>query len=503
MRSRSLAVFCAVSAANLIWITGANAAQPPAPPPPVVPPVAPPPPPLFTDAERGALVTFWNAPGRQEIAAPPDVAKTGPWQVRLTTEGSVWLLGYQKAIRGAGKVIPPSQDAHASESGSQSDWETWITARVAYDRYQAGVIAAAANASLGSGAAAPTLPALAAPTLIAPAVTMTGLTPFPAPGPIPPTLLTACGNPPRFAKAVAPLQYMIHIDDPEDTYVYQDNVKMRERFAYYRFSDGTVSYGKKLENFPEEALGNLFRKGGFTLSEQRIFTAVSGLEGGFETVNTYDTGYVSVGFIQFITLAEGHEDLARVMADEKSSSPKDFQKDFHHLGIDIQPIDGTLTVIDPSTGAELVGTAAVLQVIEDKRLTAVFQRAGRKSEAFRVSQIKTARATYWPAGDPVQITLPNGAVINGVVSDFIKSEAGLATLLDRKVNIGNIRLLTEVASRTFQAHKCKNLSNLAQYEREIIVAMRYRSDFLQNKALSQPKVVETLPPVPPVPSAVP
>ena len=498
MRSRSLAAFCAVS---LIWTNGANATQPPAPPPPVVPPVAPPPPPLFTDAERAALVTFWNAPGRQEIGTPPDAAKTGPWQVRLTPEGSAWLLGYQRAIRGAGKVIPPSQDAHASESGSQSDWETWITGRVAYDRYQAGVIAAEANAALGAGAGAPTLPIPTTPALVPPPSAAPA--PVPLPGPIPATLLATCGNPPRFARAVAPLQYTVHIDDPEDTYVYQDNVRMRERFAYYRFSEGTVSYGKKLENFPDEALSNLFRKGGFTPSEQRIFTAVSGLEGGFETVNTYDTGYVSVGFIQFITLAEGHEDLARVMADEKMNNPKDFRNDFHRLGIDIQPSDGTLTVVDPATGAELVGGPAVLKVIGDKRLTAVFQRAGRKSEVFRVAQIKTARASYWPAGDPVQITLPNGGVVNGVVSDFIKSEAGMATLLDRKVNIGNIRQLTEVASRTFQAHKCKKLADLAQYEMEIVASMKYRSDFLQNKSLSQPSPPQQLEKPPLEPSAVP
>jgi hypothetical protein len=71
-------------------------------------------------------------------------------------------------------------------------------------------------------------------------------------------------------------------------------------------------------------------------------------------VNTYDTGYVSIGFIQFITLADGHEDLARVMAEEKASYPQDFQNDFHRLGMDIQPGDRTLTVIDPATGAELV-----------------------------------------------------------------------------------------------------------------------------------------------------
>jgi hypothetical protein len=436
-------------------------------------PVVPAPPPLFTDAERAALVAFWHAPGRQEIAAPPDAAKTGPWQVRLTTEGSAWLLVYQRAIRGNGKVIPPTQDAQASASGPQGAWEAWVTARVAYDRYQAGLIAARANAAVLQAA-----PATAAPETLTPVV---------APGPVPPDLVAACGNPPRFANAVAPLQYTVSLDDPTDLYVYQDNVKMRDRFAYYRFDRGTVAYGKKLESFSDRELGDLFRKAGFTPSEQRVFTAVSGLEGGFETVNTYDTGYVSIGFIQFITLADGHEDLARVMIDEKATRPKDFQSDFHRFGIDIQPGDGTLTVVDPATGAELVGAAAVQRVIEDKRLTAVFQRAGRRSEAFRVSQIRTARASYWPAGDPVQITLPNGSVVSGVVSDFIKSEAGMATLLDRKVNVGNIRLLTTVAAETFQKHKAKRLSDLARYEREIITAMKYRSDFLQEKTLSKPK----------------
>jgi hypothetical protein len=431
---------------------------------------------MFTDAERAAIVAFWNNPGRQEITAPPDAAKTGPWQVRLTPEGSVWLLEYQKAIRGSGKVIPPTQDARASLLSPQAEWESWVTARVAYDRYQAGAAAARANAAVCPALVpAPAIPAPPSPPLAV------------APGPAPPELVAVCGNPPPFANAVSPLQYSIRIDDPGDTYVYQDNVTMRDRYAYYRFPQGTVAYGKKLENFSDRELGDLFRKAGFTPGEQRIFTAVSGLEGGFETVNTYDTGYVSVGFIQFITLASGREDLARVMADEKANYPQDFLNDFHRLGMDIQPGDGTLTVVDPATGAELVGRDAVLRVIEDKRLTAVFQRAGRKSEAFRVAQIRTARASYWPAGDPLQITLPNGTTISGVVSDFIKSEAGLATLLDRKVNVGNIRLLTEVAAQTLQAHKGKKLTDLARYEREIIKAMKYRSDFLQDKKLSQPK----------------
>ncbi|MBC8101007.1 MAG: hypothetical protein H7Z41_00275 [Cytophagales bacterium] len=478
MRSRSIFTLCALCAVGLTGMRDVGAQQsvsplPPAPPPPVIPPVTPLPPPLFSDRERSAVVAYWNAPGRYEAAAPPEAAAAGPWQVRLTPEGSTWLLAYQRAVRGAGKVIPPTQDATAAATGPEAEWESWLGARIAFDRYQAGLTATRANAAV--------LKSLVLTPLVPPAL------PPLSPGPIPPALFAACGNPPRFASVVAPLQYLVRFDDSRDPYTYQDNVNLRARYAYYRFPQGTVAYGQKLKDIAPSDLDRLFQKAGFTPSEQRVFTAVSGLEGGFETVNTYDTGYVSVGFIQFITLDHGHADLARVMAQEKLDNREDYQSDFRRLGMDIQPFDNTLTVLDPATGAELVGSAAVMKVIEDKRLTAIFQRAGRRSEAFRVAQIKTARASYWPASDPVPVTLPNGTFVTGVVSDFIKSEAGLATLLDRKVNIGNIRLLTEVVARTMAAHDVQKLADLAPHEREIIAAMRYRSDFLADQTLSQPK----------------
>lgn len=155
--------------------------------------------------------------------------------------------------------------------------------------------------------------------------------------------------------------------------------------------------------------------------------------GGFESVNTYDTGFDSIGFIQFITGEDGHGSLLEVLAREKAEQQKAYDADFRRFGVDVDAA-GTLVAIDPASGAELSGAAAVLRVIEDKRLTAVFQRAGRRSQAFRVAQIEVAKSHYWPADDPLVVTV-NGQTVTGRVSDVIRSEAGMATLFDPIISI--------------------------------------------------------------------
>jgi hypothetical protein len=146
----------------------------------------------------------------------------------------------------------------------------------------------------------------------------------------------------------------------------------------------------------------------------------------------------------------------------------------------------TLVVVDPSTGAELFGAPAVLKVIDDKRLAAVFQRAGRHSVAFRVAQIQMAKSRYWPADDPVRVMV-NGREITGKVSDVIRSESGMATLFDRKVNRGNIAPFGDVVARVMAARRLSGLADASRYERDIVREMKYRADFLADKSLSQPK----------------
>src|SRR5206468_529630 len=111
----------------------------------------------------------------------------------------------------------------------------------------------------------------------------------PFPGPIPPDLLAAAGDPPAFAAAVAPLLTTVSFDDGE-TLTYPSHIALPKAFAYYRFPQGTVAYGPRLTDLPQAEVDALFKVAGMTESEQRIAFAVSKLEGGFESVNTYDTG---------------------------------------------------------------------------------------------------------------------------------------------------------------------------------------------------------------------
>src|ERR1051326_4797773 len=106
---------------GILLIPVATPAQPPAPTP-----AEPPAPPLFSDNERAEIVAYWNAPGRYTISAPPEAATNGPYVVRLTPEGSTWLLAYQHAVAGPGKVLPPTRDARPTE-GPYADWEAWVS----------------------------------------------------------------------------------------------------------------------------------------------------------------------------------------------------------------------------------------------------------------------------------------------------------------------------------------------------------------------------------------
>ncbi|HLK55704.1 MAG TPA: hypothetical protein VKU00_04030 [Chthonomonadaceae bacterium] len=432
--------------------------------------------PVFTDAERANLVTYWNQPGRYQVGLPADVARRGPWQVRLTPEGSTWLWNYQMAL-GVGK-LPPNQDPTTVATQS-ADWKAWVQARIAYDRWQAQSVAETANALQGGNSrgslasrhrAEP--PAASAPPDIK--------TPAP-PGPIPPGLLALAGNPPVFAAAVTPMEYTVAFEDGE-TLTYNDHVAVGPNFAYYRSPQGVAVYGKPQR---DEELDPIFTAAGMTPSEERIMRAVSKLEGSFESINTYDTGFVSIGFIQFITGNDGKQSLIEVLQREKADKPDAFAKDFHRYGIDVST-DGIVTVVDPATGAELTGPAAVRKLIDDKRLIGVFQRAGKHSAAFCLAQVLVAKSHYWPADDPITVTA-GGQALACKVSDVVASEAGIATLFDRKVNRGNIAPLAEVVGQVMAAHNLTVLADVLPYEREIIAGVKYRVDFLKDATLSQPK----------------
>jgi hypothetical protein len=234
---------------------------------------------------------------------------------------------------------------------------------------------------------------------------------------------------------------------------------------------------------PDE-LSRTFAASGLTPLEARVMRAVSVLEGGFDSINTYDTGFLSVGFIQFATLEGGSGSVGDLLLYEKKHNPHEYSRDFLRFGVDVTDA-GVLVVIDPSSGVELRGKEAVLKIIDDKRLTAVFQLAGLRSTAFRAAQINVAKNRYYPADLPLQVTV-GGRTLTGRVRDVIRSEAGLATLFDRKVNLGNIRQLNQVLQQVMARRSLTKLEEVAPFEREIITALKWRRDFLQDATLQQP-----------------
>lgn len=423
--------------------------------------------PLFSESERTSTVAYWNQPGRYTLGMRVG-EKDGPLLVRLLPEGSVWLRAYNNAARPGSKGTTEKRATPVTDTETSRKWEAWVRAKLAYDSWMAQKAADSANSKLGIATASSAPPADAAP---------------PFPGVIPPDLYDAVGNPPPFYAAVLPRTYTVTFDDGQ-IITYSDNIALgNSRNPSYRFAQGVRSFGLRLRDWQSKDIDDLFSQVGLTPFEQKVMKAVSVLEGGFDSINTYDTGFVSVGFIQFASLGGGAGSLGAVLKQEKQTFPAEFEQDFRRFGVDVDD-QGTLVVLDPQTGVELRGAQANQEIIDDKRLIAVFERAGR-TRAFQTAQIQVAKRNYYPADDLVTV-VADGKEIILKVSDIIRSEAGMATLFDRKVNTGNIALLGSVVTNFLSERKFTRWEQVLPYERELIPRLRWRTDFLADPSLAAP-----------------
>lgn len=425
----------------------------------------------FNPSEKERILAYWSEPGRYESRQPETLKQ--PWAVRYTPEGSLWLWAYNNK-RGYGKifVVP------APRNEREKQWEDWIEAKIAYDKWLATRAANAANAELGLK-----------PEPIGPEPNL--------PGPAPESLRMMVGDAPEFVLAVQPKQHDVVFHDGVKISLV-DHPAMKHRYPYYRAAEGVMHGGTSLSRMPEKDLDELFKAAGISPSARKVMNAVSRLEGGFDSVNTYDTGYVSVGFIQFACLSKGAGSLGAVMLRQKQADADAFESDFRSFGLDVKE-DGTLVVLNLEDGQEVEGFFAAKQIIKDKRLIAVFQRAGRLSKPFKIAQLQEAKAQYFPDEEQFPIKL-GGQTVNVKVADLVRSEAGLATVMDRKVNLGKIHPLPAVAQQVADTYGLKSLDQLAKYEREIVEGVRFRKDYLQDGSLSQPAAVPASPRNKPAPS---
>lgn len=412
----------------------------------------------FQSVEREKILAYWSQPDRYVVTSP-DGQKGGPWQVRQTPEGSLWLWALNQK-RGLGKTFAVG----VARNDEERTWEDWIDAKYAYDKWTASLAASLANMALGS--------------------TSSDLGPEPLlPGAMPESLYRLVGDAPTFCLAVQPKQHTVTFHDGLKLSLV-DNTNVPNRYAYYRFAEGVRSGGTQVKKLTPGEVDELFTESGLSATAQKVMKAVSLLEGGFDSINTYDTGFVSVGFIQFACLSKGAGSLGSVLLREKTTNPTQFDADFRQFGLDVKE-DGTLIALGLIDGQEYVGCDAAKQIIKDKRLIAVFQRAGQKSKAFKIAQLQIAKEQYYPAGEAFTLQL-GGATVNVTVADVIRSEAGLATVMDRKVNTGKINPLQAKAQEIVNQYGVKSIDELAQYERDLVGSLRFRKSYLEDETLSQP-----------------
>lgn len=432
----------------------------------------------FSADDVTRVLAYWSRPDRYTTTVPQSGMSGGPYAARETVEGSLWIWNYRQKT-GQSKLPPTGNSFNAAE---HPEWAAWINAKVAYDAAVANAQADQMNLRLlgpvgqratGVGSRGGKRGGTRKQQLGIPA----------RPGICPADLVSLCGDPPPFSEVVAPMGYTVKFDDLEITY--EDHIGIRPDYPYFRFNAGVDSEGVAIKELDPARLKHLYRLSGVTDSEARILAAVSSLEGGFDAVNTYDTGYVSVGFIQFASLSEGGGSLGEFLLSYKKYHPAEFDRDLRAYGIDVTP-DGLLAAIDPDTGAEVHGEDANALVIRDKRLTATFQRAGLVSDAFMSGQIRAAYDRFFPAEIDVPVNWDGGDSGTVKVKDVIHSEAGMATLLDRNVNRGKIDPFPSALQAIIDQYHCKNAADVLKHERELIQKCKYRRDYLSDKDLSQP-----------------
>lgn len=156
---------------------------------------------------------------------------------------------------------------------------------------------------------------------------------------------------------------------------------------------------------------------------------VSGHEGGFDAINTWDSARFSWGFVQFA----GGRGLRPLLAHLKMRKPELFAAVLGAYGVDVCPGEDGEPVpvyVDPASGKVLRGKAAE-QAYGDHPLTiAAFIRAGRLAEIKQL-QVEAAMAQYARAALEVRY---QGVAFGQVV----RSAKGIAMLIDRKVHEGNL-----------------------------------------------------------------
>ncbi|RYZ43716.1 MAG: hypothetical protein EOO71_02335 [Myxococcaceae bacterium] len=222
-------------------------------------------------------------------------------------------------------------------------------------------------------------------------------------------------------------------------------------------------------------------KSGISEDRQKILASISGLEGTFSKVNTWDTGRVSWGFTQWTLGKSGNGTLAEFMRDLKKTDPTQYEKSFGKYGLDIDDKGVVLTRAD---GTVLKGVEAAEEIRTDVKLSAVFMAAGA-DPAMQQAQIRFANEGKISdvRARSVKVTGKNaeGEAVTAKLQlkDVVTSEYGNAIMTDLAVNAGSGGAVAAAALEKYVKAKGVDPAKVAEWgpdaEKAVIAALEHAS----------------------------
>ncbi|MCC7504885.1 MAG: hypothetical protein IT259_06285 [Saprospiraceae bacterium] len=214
-------------------------------------------------------------------------------------------------------------------------------------------------------------------------------------------------------------------------------VSLRNRIDAYStcFPDG---YDGNTSGDSDALVQSVLANSGISASRIKILGLISGFEGGFSAINTYDIAEITWGFVQWAWPSES--DLVQALNIIKKQAPVAFKNRIQQYGIDVNK--KTLIVTNTS-GNILTGSQAVTALNSDVRQLAAFSRAGIDPDIAR-AQIQAAVK--------LEIDNPLSYLIRAVFTDgpdkktqvsksfplssLITSEYGVAVIANQTVHGG-------------------------------------------------------------------
>ena len=220
-------------------------------------------------------------------------------------------------------------------------------------------------------------------------------------------------------------------------------VKLNNYVPYHATVDVEgVSYTGEVS--PYDVPISTYQSLGLTPSQAKALRYVSGHEGKFDAINTYDMAILSYGFIQFAGNDKGS--LGAFLATAKMNYPHAFEKRFAKYGLDVEYaiVNGKikkaqLVLNKPDGGGVLHGPDAERHIKDNLQYIGALIMAAYDPN-IQKAQIETAAREYvfpalnhklnfdvWVGGSKVSF-------VNTPFSQIIRSEMGVTALIDITVN---------------------------------------------------------------------